>query len=196
MLLGFFSSHPSRMLPHSFPSCTSRGIPYVRAGPHDPFSLRRGRFLWIGHLVMPPITLCTAWPITSAREKTVLATPTTARRVLVVDYDRGAADRFVLELRRLGHYVRVSYEAKDALDAARRLRADVVFLALVMPGMDGYEVAQQLRQDTQLRHVLIVGLNGFAKAEHRRRSRGARIDHHLTKPVDLEFVSGLLGKRR
>jgi CheY-like chemotaxis protein len=76
-------------------------------------------------------------------------------------------------------------EAKDALDTARRLRADVVFLALGTPGVDGYEMARQLREDLLLRHVLIVGLEG-----------GARIDHHLKKPVDPERMKSLLGRRR
>lgn len=118
------------------------------------------------------------------------------RRVLVVDDNRDAADSLVLILRRMGHYVRVCYEGEGAFDAARQLRADVVFLDLVMPGKDGYEVAQQLRADPQLRHVLIVGISGFGQEEDRARSRSAGIDHHLLKPVDPEFLQSLLGRRR
>ena len=118
------------------------------------------------------------------------------RRVLVVDDNRDAADSLVLILRRMGHYVRVCYEGEGAFDAARQLRADVVFLDLVMPGKDGYEVARQLRADAQLRHVLIVGISGFGQEEDRARSREVGIDHHLLKPVDPEFLQSLLGRRR
>ena len=75
-------------------------------------------------------------------------------------------------------------------------RADVVFLDLVMPGTDGYEVALQLRADPHLRHVLIVATTGFGQEEDRERSRKAGIDHHLLKPLDMDFLRSLLGRRR
>jgi CheY-like chemotaxis protein len=124
-----------------------------------------------------------------------MAMPTNPPRILVVDDNRDAADSLVLILGRMGHDVRVCYEGQGALDAARGLRADVVFLDLVMPGMDGYEVARQLRADPQLRDVLIVGISGFGQEEDRARSRQAGIDHHLLKPVDPEFLMSLLGRR-
>ena len=122
--------------------------------------------------------------------------PTHPQCVLVVDDNRDAADSLVLVLKRMGHDVRVCYEGRIALDTARQLRPDVVFLDLVMPGMDGFEVARQLRADPQLRHVLIVGISGFGQEEDRARSRNAGIDHHLLKPVDPEFLQSLLGGRR
>jgi two-component system CheB/CheR fusion protein len=125
-----------------------------------------------------------------------LSTPTFPRRVLVVDDNRDAADSFALILRRMGHYVRVCYEGSGALEAARQQRADVVLLDLVMPGMDGYEVARQLRADSQLRHVLIVATTGFGQEEDRERSREAGIDQHLLKPLDPDFLTSLLGRRR
>lgn len=96
----------------------------------------------------------------------------------------------------MGHYVRVCYEGEGALEAARQLRPDVVFLDLVMPGMDGYQVALGIRAEAQLRHVLIVGISGFGQEEDRERSRKAGIDQHLLKPVDPEFLKSLLGRRR
>ena len=126
----------------------------------------------------------------------MVVTPVYPRRVLVVDDNRDAADSLALILRRMGHYVRVCYEGSDAVEAARQQRADVVFLDLVMPGIDGYEVARQLRADPQLRHVLIVATTGFGQEEDRERSRKAGIDQHLLKPLDLDFLKSLLGRRR
>jgi CheY-like chemotaxis protein len=123
-------------------------------------------------------------------------TPVYPRRVLVVDDNRDAADSLALILRRMGHYVRVCYEGSGALEAARQQRADVVFLDLVMPGIDGYEIARQLRADPQLRHVLIVATTGFGQEDDRERSRKAGFDHHLLKPIDLEFLQSLLGGQR
>jgi CheY-like chemotaxis protein len=115
--------------------------------------------------------------------------------VLVVDENRDAANTLALVLRQMGHDVRVSYDGREALEVARGLRPDIVFLDLVMPGMDGYEVARQMRSDPQLQRALIVAVTGFGGDEDRERSRSAGIDHHLLKPIDLEFVKSLLGRR-
>jgi CheY-like chemotaxis protein len=127
---------------------------------------------------------------------TVVQTPSTKRRVLVVDENRDAADSLALILGQMGHEVRVSYDSREAIEVARSLGPDIVFLDLVMPGIDGYEVARQMRSDPQLQHALIVAVTGFGGEEDRERSRKAGIDHHVVKPIDLEFIESLLGRRR
>src|SRR5207237_388511 len=63
-----------------------------------------------------------------------------ARRILVVDDNRDAADSLGLLLRFLGHAVRVANDGPSALEAAGAFRPAVVLLDIGMPGMDGYEV--------------------------------------------------------
>ena len=116
--------------------------------------------------------------------------------MLVVDDNRDAADSLALLLRAMGHSVRVAYEGAGALEAARQMRPQVVFLDVVMPGMDGYEVARALRLEPHLRDVLIVGLTGFGQDEDRERSRQAGIDQHVVKPIDPQFLQSLLGPTR
>ena len=125
-----------------------------------------------------------------------MATASDPRRVLIVDDNRDAADSLALLVRAMGHEVRVAYDGASAVEAARRLRPHVVFLDVVMPGMDGYEVARALRLDPQLREVRIVGLTGFGQDEDRERSRQAGIDQHLVKPIDPQFLQSLLGRKR
>lgn len=96
----------------------------------------------------------------------------------------------------MGHYVRVCYEGTGAVAAALAQRADVVFLDLVMPDMDGFEVARRLRAEPQLRHVLLVATSGFGGEEDREQGRKVGIDHHLVKPIEADFLNSLLGRRR
>lgn len=119
-----------------------------------------------------------------------------ARRLLVIDDNRDAADSLALLLRSMGHEARACYDGAAGLEEARRLRPDVVFLDLILPGLDGYEVARQLRADPQLAHALIVGVSGFGADDDRARALAAGFDYHMVKPLDLEFVRSLLGRRR
>lgn len=96
----------------------------------------------------------------------------------------------------MGHYVRICYDGAGALEAARQLRPDAVFLDLAMSGIDSLEVARQLRGDARLRHVLIVGTTAAQDDALAERSREAGLDYCAVKPLEPDFIRGLLGRRR
>jgi CheY-like chemotaxis protein len=118
-----------------------------------------------------------------------------ARRILVVDDNVDGANALALLLQEMGHEVSVAHDGKSALDAARRMLPQVLFLDLVMPGIDGYEVARQLRADPTQEGVRIYAVSGFAQDGDRQRSAQAGIDQHLAKPLDPKFLESLLGRR-
>lgn len=47
-------------------------------------------------------------------------------------------------------------DGESALDAAERLRPDLVLLDIQLPGMDGFEVAERLASATQPPRVVLV----------------------------------------
>jgi PAS domain S-box-containing protein len=108
----------------------------------------------------------------------------TARRVLVVDDNRDAASTLEMLLQIWGHDVRVAHNGTDALADAAEYQPELVLLDIGLPGMDGYEVAQRLREIRGLEKVAIVAVTGYGQEDDRRRSREARFDQHLVKPVD------------
>lgn len=118
-----------------------------------------------------------------------------ARRILVVDDNVDGANSLALVLQAMGHEVSVAHSGQSALDTARRTLPQVLFLDLVMPGIDGYEVARQLRADSTQDGLRIYALSGFGQDGDRQRSQDAGIDQHLAKPLDPAFLESLLGKR-
>lgn len=115
-----------------------------------------------------------------------------ARRVLVVDDNRDAADSLSLLLSMSGHEVRTTYDGPSALDSARKVPPEVVFLDIGLPGMDGHEVARELRQMLGREGgPVLVALTGYGQEEDRRRSSEAGFDHHFVKPVDIDVLERL-----
>jgi CheY-like chemotaxis protein len=114
------------------------------------------------------------------------------RRVLVVDDNRDLAESLAMVLRLWGHDVRVAYDGRAALEAAREQPPEVVFLDIGLPKLDGLEVARRLRQWPELRRVRLVAITGYGREEDRRRSAEAGFDLHLTKPVDPLDLQPLL----
>jgi PAS domain S-box-containing protein len=115
-----------------------------------------------------------------------------ARRVLVVDDNRDAADSLGLYLRLAGQEVRIAHSGPDALQLFPEFRPEIVFLDIGMPVMDGYEVARQIRSLPQGRDLLLIAVTGWGQEEDRIRSREAGFDHHLIKPVQPEALHPLL----
>ena len=113
------------------------------------------------------------------------------RRVLVVDDSLDAAQSFALLLAAMGHQAEFVTNPRSAVDTARRLQAEIVFLDIRMPELDGYQVAHMLR--TALGHELrIVALTAYGDAQHRKQSRESGFDAHVLKPPDLAIVQSIL----
>lgn len=116
----------------------------------------------------------------------------TARRVLIVDDDLDTATSLADVLALAGHHVRVAVTGAAGLEAATEFEPEVVILDLGMPEMDGFDVARELRRLPGGSTRLVVALSGYGQEDHRRRSREAGFDHHLTKPANLDRLLALL----
>lgn len=114
--------------------------------------------------------------------------PMRPRRVLVVDDNVDAADSLAMLLKLDGHEVHTVYGATEALEAAVRLKPEVMFLDIGLPVMDGYEVARQLRSHNGHMPLHLIALTGYGQKEDRQRSMAAGFDEHLVKPVTPEAL--------
>jgi CheY-like chemotaxis protein len=118
--------------------------------------------------------------------------PAKALKILVVDDNADAAESLGMLLELSGHEVRLAYSGPQALSSAREFAADVIFLDLGLPGMDGFEVARELRADISLHQPVLIALTGWGADEDRHRGQAAGFDHHLVKPVDMDKLLDLI----
>ncbi len=114
------------------------------------------------------------------------------RRILIVDDNRDAADALAELMRDFGHDVSTAHDGRSALESATTHPPELVLLDISMPEMDGFEVARRLREEVGLRDAILVALSGYGGDRHRRLSREAGFDHHVTKPVDASKLEELL----
>jgi PAS domain S-box-containing protein len=114
-------------------------------------------------------------------------------RILVVDDNVDAGESLGAWLQAEGHAVTVKTSAADALEAARRIPADVYVLDIGLPGMDGNTLARHLRQDPRNRQAMLIALTGYGQAQDILRSHQAGFDHHFVKPADPQRLEAVLG---
>jgi signal transduction histidine kinase len=115
-----------------------------------------------------------------------------ARRILVADDNCDALESLAQLLELGGHEIHKAADGVQALEAATRVRPDLVLLDIGMPGMDGYEVARRIRSQPWGREATLVALTGWGQETDRKRSREAGFDSHCIKPLDLQHLFTLL----
>jgi CheY-like chemotaxis protein len=114
------------------------------------------------------------------------------RRVLVVDDNLDAAHSFAnLVERIIGHKVEFAINGYAALQLARKVRPEVVFLDLVMPGISGFELAKRLKQELG-DDVRLIAVTAYGTDEDREKSAKAGCELHLIKPVAPQVIESLL----
>ena len=114
-----------------------------------------------------------------------------ARRALVVDDNRDAADTLAMMLELLGLEVRRLYDPQSVEDVAASFAPELVFLDVGMPGRSGHDVARALRATGSGERLVLVAVTGWGQPEDRQRTTQAGFDHHLVKPPELQAIQDI-----
>jgi CheY-like chemotaxis protein len=136
-------------------------------------------------LIAPPPEVKSADPAAPAKSLT-------GHRILMVDDNHDAANSLATILRHKGNEVRTVYDGRQAVEAAREFRPELMLVDIGLPKLNGYEVALRIRQQTWGRNMILVALTGWTQDEDRDRSRQAGFDFHMVQPVTLDALEELL----
>jgi CheY-like chemotaxis protein len=101
--------------------------------------------------------------------------------VLLVEDDPSVAQMYKLSLENEGYHVAVASDGLMALEMARRLLPDIMFLDIRIPKMDGLTVLETLRSDAQTERLQAVILSNWNEKELVERSARLGGLDHLTK---------------
>jgi CheY-like chemotaxis protein len=125
--------------------------------------------------------------------RTVSKAPAALRTLIIEDnVDLAATYRTLVERR--GHRVTVVHTGADGLAAANQQHFDLILCDLGLPDISGYEVAQRLRADPAWQPGRLVAHSGYSRDADRQQSLQAGFDAHLTKPMAISDLEGLLNE--
>jgi CheY-like chemotaxis protein len=113
---------------------------------------------------------------------------------MIVDDNVDSAVSLAMLLQLQRHEVNVAHDGREAIEAVRRHRPEIVLIDIGLPGMDGHEVARRLRQEHSREKLLLVAMTGYGQEEFRRKSQDAGFDAHMVKPVDLNELQTFLAR--
>ncbi|MCR9164202.1 MAG: response regulator [Nannocystaceae bacterium] len=114
-------------------------------------------------------------------------TGTEVGRILVVDDEPVVLDLVRDVVKELNHQFEVEV-AKDAFDAGRLVvsfRPQLIFLDLMMPGVDGFEVCTRLKKDSATKDTEVIAITGYYTEANTERILAAGAAGCLRKPLDV-----------
>jgi CheY-like chemotaxis protein len=114
------------------------------------------------------------------------------RRVLVVDAQIDEANGLTELLRQMGHYVQHAIDGYAALRISEKLRPQVAFVDLLLPGFDGPALCRRLHLGLAPHSLRVVAIGAAPREELRRRAALAGCQQFLPKPLDFRQVERLL----
>jgi twitching motility two-component system response regulator PilG len=117
-----------------------------------------------------------------------------AKVALVVDDSPTVRKHIELGLASLGLTVHVAETGEEALDLLSTHQYDIVFLDVVLPGIDGYEVCKTIKKGKNTKHIPVIMLTGKSSTFDRIKGSLAGCDTYLTKPVEYNIFKSTVGK--
>ena len=113
---------------------------------------------------------------------------------LVVDDSQPVRKQLEIELKILGAKVHLSESGEQAIELCRDNKYDIIFLDVVMPGMDGYEVCKHLKKNHHSKNTPVIMLTGKSSPISKVKGSLSGCDSYLTKPLEREQFHHVAGK--
>lgn len=105
-------------------------------------------------------------------------------KVLIVDDEENNLLLMSAMLKQNGFVCETAAGGTEALDRAVKNPPDLIYLDIMMPGMDGYEVCRRLKENETTRRIPIVMVTALAYRESKIKGLEAGAADFLVKPVD------------
>jgi DNA-binding response OmpR family regulator len=109
-------------------------------------------------------------------------------RILAADDDPALLSMLADTLSVGGYAVSTAADGKEAIEAARRERPDLIILDLSMPDIDGMEVVRILRDDERTRDTTIVLLTAVRAEKAAEEGFESGADDYIIKPFTVSHL--------
>lgn len=115
-------------------------------------------------------------------------------KILIVEDEIALQETLAYNLKKEGYTVETVGDGRSALEAARKLKPDLIVLDIMLPEMDGFEVARTLRKEMTTGILMLT-----ARDDEIDRVVGLEVgaDDYLTKPFSMrELVARVKAQLR
>ncbi len=110
-----------------------------------------------------------------------------AEKILVVDDEEPIRDMLDRFLKEEGYEVILASTGEEAMGLAESEEPDLIFMDIIMPGLDGIEICRKLRAQEKTRSIPVMMATAFSETVTEALEVG--VTDFVTKPFQLQEVS-------
>ncbi len=115
-------------------------------------------------------------------------------RCVIVEDDETSMKYLKSLLERLGFYVCIAWSGEEAFSTLEKNEIDIIFLDIMMPGMDGMEVTTRIRNSKKpYKDVPIVAVTSLDDPCIRKRCVDAGVSAYICKPFGSYEMAECIG---
>jgi len=123
----------------------------------------------------------------SAFESSTTRTPPARQyQALVVDDSLPVRKQIAMALEKVNVKANFAESGEQALSALEKSHYNIVFLDVVMPGIDGYEACRKIKGDPKTKDIPVILLTSNSSALDRVKGKMSGCDTFLVKPVNKD----------
>ncbi len=113
-------------------------------------------------------------------------------KVLLVEDVEDTRHFMRLELEDQGFIVFEAENGQVGVEIATREKPDVILMDLTLPLMDGFTATKLIRQNDALKNVPIIAITAHKEDDFRADAKASGFDAYVTKPIDVNWLKGLI----
>ena len=110
------------------------------------------------------------------------------RKVLIIDDSPTIVAALGKILRSAGCHITEAGDAESGIDVARATQPDLIFLDIVLPGMNGFAALRQMRRDEATSRIPVIMISGNEQATEQFYAKRIGADDFMKKPFSRHEV--------
>ena len=115
-------------------------------------------------------------------------------KAMVVDDSQPVRKQLEIQLKMLGVSVELAENGEQAIELSKGNEYDIIFLDVVMPGIDGYKVCKFLKQNKRSKGTPVIMLTGKSSPFDKVKGSLSGCDTYLTKPLEHDEFQNIARK--
>jgi len=84
--------------------------------------------------------------------------------------------------------------AEDSLEEVKKRPYDLVFMDVMLPGMNGYDACKKIKKDKQSKHIPVIMLTGRSAPANKLKGVLSGCNYYMTKPVAEAEVQAVVDR--
>jgi DNA-binding response OmpR family regulator len=114
--------------------------------------------------------------------------PRHGTQVLIIDDSETVVSTLDKFLKSANCLTLTAFNAEDGLEVARSEHPHLIFLDVMLPGMNGYSCLRKIRRDADLKRIPVIVMSGSEKAAEYYFGNHSEADDFMKKPFSRQEV--------